>query len=174
MLSSGNWVYFAKEGSEIVSNYEIHKKNSIFYFWRIIYLSFFAFCGAVLCGYQAFAVGYLKRIGYVGNGQIREMLEITDKGSFLEGLLNALKGVVNFFLSLVNKYISLWTKAFGESDAIAVISIAAPITVIVLLCLAFNINEYIYCKQEAKRFTEKNKVIANNQGGNSDNAEQAV
>lgn len=174
LLSSGNWVYFAKEGGEIASDAEIYKKNSRFYLWRIIYLSFFAFCGAVLCGYHAFAIGYLKKIGHVGNGQIREMLEITDKGSFLEGLLNALKSFANFFLSLINKYIAIWTKAFGESDAMAVISFAVPITLIVLIVLAFNIDEFIRCRSKANM---NNTAKVDNcicQEGEANNAEQAI
>ncbi len=169
LVSSGNWVYFAKPNYDFSSDPEIYRKNSVFYFWKMLYLAFFAVCGAVLCGYQAFAVGYLKRLGYTGNGQIREMLEITDKDTAFEGLFNVLKGIVNFFLSLVNIYISFWTKIFGESDAVAVISIAIPILLIVLYFLSFNIDCYIENKKKYKML--KQRIDAK---GDSNDAEQAI
>lgn len=177
VVSSGNWVYFVNSEKKIEMNSEIYRKNSIYYFWRMLYFAFFAFCGAVLCGYQAFSVNYLKRIGYVGNGQIREMLEITDKGTAFEGLLNAFKRLINFILGLVNRYIKLWTNAFGESDAIAVIAIAVPITLIVLGFLAHYINEFYTHKRLQKQF--KIRAVNSNDSNtavkevNSD-AEQAI
>ncbi len=177
VLSSKNWVYFVNSEKEIEMNSEIYRKNSIYYFWRMLYFSFFALLGGVLCGYQAFAVGFLKRIGYVGNGQIREMLEITDKGTTFEGLLNAFKRLINFILELVNKYIKLWTNAFGESDAIAVIAIAVPITLIVLCFLTHNINEFYTHKKLQKQFKKASaKPLDSNTTVNEveSDAEQAI
>lgn len=171
LVSSGNWVYFAKADGEIELKAEVYKKNSIFYKWRSIYLLFFAVCGAVLCGYQAFAIGYLDRIGYDGNGQIREMIELSDSGGFLVGLLNAFKNVVNFLLKMVNRYFKLWTDVFGESDAVAVISIAAPITVILLVIAAFYIDGYLDCKKSLKQCKLETSSM---NGKDGENEKQAV
>lgn len=139
VVSSGNWVYFVSDDKPIDVTSESYKKNSAFYFWRVFYLMFFALCGAVVCGYQAFSVGYLERIGHEGNGQIREVLDVTGENS----VLNALKTVGNYLIDFINRYFKLWTNIFGESDAVAVISVVAPVTLALLIIAGFNLNEYL-------------------------------
>lgn len=153
VVSSGNWVYFVSEDKPIVVTPESYKKNSLFYFWRVFYLLFFSLCGAIVCGYQAFSVGYLERIGQHGNGQIREVLNITGNNA----ILDTLKKLGNFLIDFVNRYFKLWTNIFGESDAVAVISIVAPITLALLIIAGFNLNEYFIYRSLSKVSLPQNK-----------------
>lgn len=158
VVSSGNWVYFVSKKGEVKKNSLIYNKNAKFYFWRSLYLLFFGLCGAILSGYQFFAIDYLKKIGHTGNGQIRNMLDMSQSGP-LSGLFNALKTFANFLFELLNKYFKLWTNVLGKSDAVAVLSILLPVTVILLVIAGFNINEYILYKTKAKK--SKNFKLTN-------------
>ena len=171
LVCSGNWVYFANGDGEIEPIAETYRRNALYYFWRILYFSFFTLLFSVICGYHAFAVKYLERVGYSGNGQIREMLEITDDGKTFEGLLNALKEVANFLLRLLNSYMKLWTNVFGESDAVAVISIAVPVILVLLAFLANYVNEfYTYKKLQRALEINGNNIILEEKK----DAEQAI
>jgi len=156
LVSSGNWVYFAATDKDIEMTAEINKKNSKFYFWRSWYYFFFSLCGSILIGYQIFSINYLERIGHEGNGQIREMLDTSKTSGMLNGLLNVLKSIVNYLFELINMYFKLWTNIFGESDAVAVISIVAPIVLFLIFKAAFNIDQYIYFRTEASKLSAKN------------------
>ncbi len=155
LVSSGNWVYFAKTDGNIAPNADVYKKNSVYYFWRTLYLLFFAICGAVVCGYQAFAIDYLKQIGYHGSGQITKVFELSDKKGFTEAALNLFRNIGNIFFKMLNRYFKVWTDIFGESDAIAVISIVAPITIILLIIGALNLERYISYRKQAKQLGDK-------------------
>lgn len=151
ILASGNWVYFISKETEIECTKEICKKNSKPYFWRSLYLLFFAICGSVLCGYHMFAAGFLENIGEAGNGQL-EMLS-TD-GNF--ALYNAIKSGFNYILKAINAYFRIWTDIFGKNDAVAVVSALIPIILILLVIAAFNIDSYI-CFKNKRKAIEKSK-----------------
>lgn len=173
LVSSGNWVYFAATDKEIIMTSEINKKNSKFYFWRSLYYLFFSLCGSILIGYQIFCINYLERIGHEGNGQIREMLNTSKNSGVLSGLLNVLKSIVNHLFELINKYFKLWTNIFGESDAVAVISIVAPIVLFLIFKVAFNIDQYIYFRTKASKLYDDN-VSDNLIEEGENNAEQTI
>ena len=155
LVSSGNWVYFVNDEKPIEVTADVYKKNSIYYFWRILYLSFFTLLASVVCGYQAFAIKYLSRIGYSGNGQIRSTLKLTEKGTLFEGLFNAFKKFVNFLIRILNAYLRLWTKIFGESDAVIVIAFLIPVILILIAILGNYFNEYISHKSMQKKLTKQ-------------------
>ncbi len=147
ILASGNWVYFVSDKSEIECTEEICKKNSRVYFWRTLYLLFFAICGSVLCGYHMFMTGYLQTIEQAGNGQI-EMLS-TD-GNI--AILNLIKSGFNYILKALNAYFRIWTDIFGKNDAVAVVAAVIPVVIILLVIASFNIDSYI-------TFNKKRKAI---------------
>ena len=155
LVSSGNWVYFVSSKSNIILNADSYKKNSKVYFWRSLYLFFFALCGATLCGYQAFSVKFLNCIGHVGNGQV-DLLSTSDTKGLLSGLLNILKYIANFFLNVLNSYFKVWTNIFGESDAVAVISIIAPLVLLLLIICCFNFDNYVFFSKKEKLLYKEN------------------
>lgn len=155
IVSSGNWVYFVCEDKPIEISFQSYKKNSMFYFWRVFYLMFFALCGAIVCGYQAFAIGYLERIGQQGNGQIRFIFEVGSDNS----IINGMKMIGNFFIEMTNYYFKVWASVFGESDAVAVIAVIAPITLTLLIFAGFNLNEFLIHRSLSKLYI-KNQPLS--------------
>ena len=151
VLSSGLWVYLCKVDGVINTTADAYKKNATCYFWRAFYMLFFAVCGAVVCGYQAFAINYLKIVGYDGMGMITKTYEMSKKTDILHKTLNVLRTIVNFLYSMLNKYFQLWTKEFGRSDAVAVISIIAPITLILLVWGAIELEKFVSYRKAMKR-----------------------
>ena len=149
-ISSGNWVYFVKTNGKIAPSSEVYKKNSMPYFWRSLYMLFFGLCGSIVCGYQIFAIKFLQRVGYEGKGAIEKTFSTSQNGGLFNTLLNALKGLGNAFFKLLNAYFKLWTNAFGNSDAVAVISIVAPITIILLILGAMNLQRYLEYRSLSK------------------------
>lgn len=169
LLASGNWVYFVSSEIQLTNTPDACKMNARFYFWKSLYFMFFASALAMVCGYQAFAYGYLELIGHEGNGLIREFLSTDSTGGTFSGLLNVLKSIVNFLGEILNSYFSLWTGIFGENDAIMVISIIAPIAFVLYIFAALNINEYLIYRSQLKRLKLNSKVLEG-----EDDAEQAV
>ncbi len=150
VLSSGYWVYFVKEDGVINTTSQAYKKNSMCYFWRALYLLFFGMCGSIVCGYHAFAINFLSKSGYEGKGFIDKTYQMSTKTDILHKVLNLLRKSVNFLYEFLNKYFKLWTKEFGNSDAVAVISIVAPITVILLIFGAIQLEKYISYRKLSK------------------------
>ena len=150
VLSSGLWVYLCKIDGVINTTADAYKKNATCYFWRAFYMLFFAICGAIVCGYQAFAVNYLKIVGYDGMGMITKTYEMSKKTDILHKTLNVLRTIVNFLYTMLNKYFQLWTKSFGRSDAVAVISIVAPITLVLLVWGAIELEKYVSYRKAMK------------------------
>ena len=146
LLASGNWVYFVSKNTEIPCTKEICKKNSRVYFWRSLYLLFFAIWASVLCGYHIFMAGYLNIIGQAGEGCI----ELLSTDGNVE-MLNLLKSGFNYILKAINAYFGIWTDIFGKNDAVAIVSAIIPILLIILLFAAFNLDSYICFKQKGKR-----------------------
>ena len=138
ILASGNWVYFVSEKEEIKCTEEICKKNGRVYFWRSLYLLFFAVWGSVLCGYHIFINSYLQAIEQSGDGQIE--LLATNGGS---AILNVIKIGFNFVLKALNAYLRIWTDIFGESDAVAVVAVIIPVVIIMLVIASFNLDSYV-------------------------------
>ena len=65
----------------------------------------------------------------------------------------------------------LWTNVFGESDAVAVISIAVPVILVLLAFLANYVNEfYTYKKLQRALETNGNNIILEEKK----DAEQAI
>ncbi|MBO5869940.1 MAG: DUF2812 domain-containing protein [Clostridia bacterium] len=158
---SGNWAYFAKDDGVITPSAESYKKNSIPYFWRALYMLFFAICGSVVCGYQIFAIGFLERVGYEGKGFIQKTFELSKDGGLRDGVVNILKGFGNAFFKLLNAYFKIWTNIFGNSDAVAVISIVAPITILLLIFGALNLQRYFSYRSLA--YKSKNSADASSE-----------
>ncbi len=173
LVSSGNWVYFAKSNGTITPSSEVYRKNAVPYFWRALYLLFFAVCGAIVCGYQAFSIGYLERIGHTGKGMIEKTYEISQKGGFYNKLLNVVKHIGNALFKTLNEYFKLWTSIFGESDAIAVISIVAPITIVLLILGALNLERYFTYRSLRKKTMIQESSPLEETGGDID-AEQNI
>lgn len=153
ILASGNWVYFVSDKSEIECTEEICKKNSKVYFWRSLYLLFFAVCGSILCGYHAFMVDYLQIIEQAGDGQI-EML--STNGSI--AILNLIKFGVNYILKAINAYFRIWTDIFGENDSVAVISAIIPIILILVVIATFNLDSYIFYFNKRRAIKKENNA----------------
>lgn len=171
-LSSGNWVYFVKSNGEIITSPDVYKRNAMPYFWRSLYMLFFGLCGSVVCGYQIFAIKFLQRVGYDGKGFIEKTYNTTDDGGLFTIAVNALKGLGNIFFKLLNAYFKLWTNAFGNSDAVAVISIVAPITVLLLIFGAINLQKYLQYRTLYK--DKQVKSVPTNATGDVIDAEQNV
>lgn len=164
IVSSGNWVYFSKKDGNIVKNSDVYKNNSMFYFWRALYMLFFGFCGAVVCGYQAFAIGFLERIGHTGNGMISKTFEMSKSTNVLNKVLNVLKKIGNIFFKMINKYFEFWTNILGESDAVAVISVVAPLTALLLVLGALNLKRYISYRKLSKTATTMDCCMIETEG----------
>ena len=158
IVSGGNWVYFACDKGAIRQTSAMYKKNSIFYFWRSLYLFFFAVFGSILCGYHVFATDYIGRAGHEGDGKI-DLLEI--EGS---GFSDTLKEIWNNLLELLNAtYVKLFTNIFGENDAALVLAVLIPIVIVFGVLFALNLSEYIDCRileNHARRIEAKEGNIA--------------
>lgn len=150
VLAVGSWVYFIKANDTIKVTADVYKKNSVCYFWRAFYMLFFGVCSAALCGYQAFSIRFLQHVGYEGNGLITTTYEMSQKSGILYKVLNVLRTVMNFVYKLLNAYFKLWTKRFGNSDAVAVIAIFAPIAAILLIWGAIELCKYVSYRKLSK------------------------
>ncbi len=173
LVTSGNWVYFSKEDEPIQPSVEVYKKNSTPYFWRMLYMLFFALCGAVVCGYQAFAIGFLERVGHEGRGLIETTYEISNNAGLFNKLLNVLKFIGNTFFRMLNAYFELWTNVFGESNAVSVIAIVAPITVVLLILGALNFERYFTYRTLINKL-ENGEGLPFEQTGGAVNAKQDI
>ena len=169
ILASGNWVYFVSNKSEIECTEEICKKNAAVYFWRTLYLLFFAICGAILCGYHIFMAGYLHTIEQAGNGQIA-MLSTDGKIA----LLNVIKTGFNYVLKAINAYFRIWTDIFGENDAVAVVAAIIPIVIILLIIATFNLDSYIGFYKQRKALQNTAIEIATETEAKIENENSAV
>lgn len=158
VLSVGSWVYFIKANDTIDVSSDVYKKNSSCYFWRAFYMLFFGMCGAIVCGYQAFSIRFLQHVGYDGNGLITTTYEMSQKSGILYKCLNVLRTIMNFVYKMLNAYFKLWTKEFGNSDAVAVISIIAPIAFILLVWGAIELYKYFSYKKLSKTAAVKVKT----------------
>jgi len=173
IVTSGNWVYFFKEDEPINASAEVYQNNAMPYFWRMLYMLFFALCGAVVCGYQAFAIGFLERVGHEGRGLIERTYEISNEPELFNKLLNVLKFIGNAFFKMLNAYFKLWTNVLGESNAVSVIAIVAPITVVLLILAALNFERYFtYCTLSKK--LKNGEHLPLKQTGGAVNAKQDV
>ena len=151
LMSLGNWVYFVSKDNEIEYTPEILKKNSSVYFWRTLYLLFFAICGSVFCGYHIYASSLLQTIGQTGTGEIE--LFSTDGGI---AVLRVIKVGMNYFIKAINKYIGLWTDAFGKNDAIATVAIIVPLIILLIVIATFNIDSFMSFYGKRKKLKEQN------------------
>lgn len=143
VVTSGNWVYFVSETSDIKITEQICKKNSVPYFWRSLYLIFFSVCGAVFSGYHMFAIDYLERFGHVSDGRL-DHFEIDSSGTAADKVFDLISSVINKAVDLINNsYLHFTTSIFGANDAVVVLSFLVPVVVILLIIAAFNIDEYI-------------------------------
>lgn len=146
-----HWAYFRKVGSEIELTADAYKMNCAVYFWRMLYLYYFAVCSTVVCGYQAFAIGFLERVSLETSGQIREFLVVAPNPNFFQAIINLFRRLINSFLELLNVYFALCAKLFGESDAVSVIAILAPLAVLLYVLGAINLDKYIQNKIGVKK-----------------------
>lgn len=143
IITDNNWVYFVRENKPLEYDENVNRNSASYHFWKMIYTVFFSFCGSVLCGYHFYAIGFLERIGQAGDGKISSYLSPTRSTSAFHAALNIVKRVANYMLDALNGYFKLWTYFLGENDAVAVISIVLPITVILLIISAFHMYEYL-------------------------------
>lgn len=157
IVTSGNWVYLVSETSAIAQSKLVSKKNSIPYFWRAFYTLFFAICGAVVCGYQFFAVSFLDKISHLSDGVLNH-LNFESSGTAFDKILALVVKPVNLFIDLLNNsYLSFITKIFGENDAIVVIALLLPIVIALTALGAYNLSEYfMYYKKFHKKLRMKN------------------
>ena len=146
-----HWAYFRKVGSPIELSKEAYKMNCAVYFWRMLYLYFFAICSTVVCGYQAFAIRFLERVSLETSGQIREFLIVAPDPNFFQAIINLFRRLINAFLELLNKYFAFCSKLFGESDAVSVIAILAPLAILLFILGGINLDKYITNKIGVKK-----------------------
>ncbi len=143
IITSGRWIYFVAENAEIEMSTEIYRKNSVLYFWRTLYLMFFAIVGAVVCGYQVFAIDYLERLGYASDGLI-DKLSVGSSGTSFDNTLDSILTPVNYVIDFINENLLVWIgDTFGRSDAIVILAFLVPIVVALFIIGAFNLDEYI-------------------------------
>ena len=155
IITSGRWVYFVAENKDIEITAEIYRKNSIKYFWRTLYLLFFAIVGAVVCGYQVFAIDYLERAGYTGNGLI-DKLSVGSSGTSFDNVLDAILTPVNYVIDFLNENIMIWLgETFGQSDAVVILVFLIPIVTALFVVSAFNLDEYINYRILIKNINNK-------------------
>lgn len=145
-----NWVYFVHENGDFEPDKNVIRKNASYHFWKMLYYYFFALCGCVFCGYQAFSIEFLKRVGQAGDGRITTLLSMSRSTSFYTALINVLKKIGNYLIKVFNGYFSIWTDIFGEYEPIAVISVIAPITVFLIVIGSFHFEEYLAHRSDNK------------------------
>lgn len=175
LISAGNWVYFVRQNEPINVSDDTYKGNSLVYLRRTIYLLFFALCGAILTGYHIYAAKFIEGIGLAGDGRITKKLARVDSGDFFDKVLNGLKNIVNFIFKMINNYFDFWTDIFGKNEAVAVLSVVIPVTLILIVIAAFNIDEYLKQRCLFKKsgvVSDEEININSNEEGND--AEQAV
>lgn len=156
VLVSGNWVYFMREDQPIVCSSSVYKQNAKFYLPRVLYLYFFSLVGCLVNAYQFYSIGYLDKIGHLSDEIVINPQEIEDAKNIFGKILNAAKGLLNKLIDLANDYFNLWFKAFGVNDAVAVISIVLPITLVVLIIASLNLDEYLKHRKLSKPQTAVN------------------
>lgn len=175
LISAGNWVYFVRQNEPIEISTETHKSNSSVYLRRTIYLLFFSLCGAILTGYHIYAAKFLEGIGLAGDGRITKKLAKVNSDNFFEQVLNGLKAIVNFIFKMINNYFDFWTDIFGKNEAVAVLSVVIPITLILIVIAAFNIDEYLKHRYLFKKSNGASDEKLNiNTDEEENDAEQAV
>ncbi len=155
IVSAGNWVYFVSETKEIPRSKITLKNNSIPYLWRAIYFLFFAICGAVVCGYQLFAVYFLDKIGHLSDGVINH-LNFDSSGTSFDSVLDIVVKPFNAVINILNKYyLSFITDIFGANDAVIVIAMLLPIVIALVAFGALNLSEYLLY---FKKFHKKRRI----------------
>lgn len=155
IITSGRWVYFVTENADIEISNEIYRKNSVLYFWRALYLLFFAIVGVVVCGYQVFAIDYLARLGYASDGLI-DKLSVGSSGTSFDNALDAILTPVNYVIDFINENLMIWLgDTFGRSDAVIILAILVPIVVALFVIGAFNLDEYISYRLLIKKNADK-------------------
>lgn len=145
-----NWVYFLREDVKIESEPQIHKSNSVFYLTRALYLFFFSLVGCLVNGYQFYSIGYLEKVGHISNATVITPIEIDTAEDIFDKMLNSLKSLLNLIIGWANRYFDFWFDKFGENDAIAVISVILPVTIILIIAACFNLDEYLKHKKLSK------------------------
>lgn len=143
VIIAGNWVYFLREDNKIECDPEVYKQNSIFYLPRVLYLFFFALVGCLVNGYQFYCIGYLDKIGHISDELVITPQGIEDAKTIFDTILNSAKNLLNHLINLANGYFKIWFGIFGENDAIAVISVILPITIVLIVLACFNLDEYL-------------------------------
>lgn len=151
VIIAGNWVYFLREDAEIEADPEVYKNNAVFYLTRTLYLFFFSLVGCLINGYQFYCIGYLDKVGHLSDATVISPKEIENAKSLLDKVLNSAKGLLNLMIGWANRYFKIWFDIFGENDAIAVISVVLPITVVLIIIACFNFDEYLKHKKLSKK-----------------------
>ena len=146
IITGKNWMYFASECTDINTDAEVHKKNSIFYFWRWLYSLLLSVLGAVVIGYQAFASRFILEVGHTGNGHIK-ITEVSGN-SFGDAFAKMWNGILSF---IDKTYLELFRNIFGESDAVFVLAVAVPLVIISSVYFTFNFDEYLIQRKLAKK-----------------------
>ncbi len=166
-----NWVYFVSSDEKYEPGRASFMNNANFHLVKLLYYFFFAVCGAVLCGYHAYSIDFLIRIGEAGDGRITKIISLSRSSNALYAVLNLFKRMCNYLIKLTNGYFKIWTNIFGEYEPIAVLSVAIPITVLLLIVGAVHLDEYISYRLEANKL---NKSLSEDKESESNDAEQGI
>ncbi len=150
LFTKHGWSYFMKTGSDIVQTSRIAKNNAGFYFWRTFYLLFSASWGAILAGYHFFAITFLERVAHQGDGLIRFTVPELESQNIVAVIVNFFVSILNLVIELLNQYLELIRDTFGTSDAIAVLALVIPVTLVLLILGAVNLESYIFYRKGAK------------------------
>ncbi len=137
---NGRWIYFVSQ-AEIRFSKENAAPMAKVFGVRAFYTGFFGLIASAVTGYQVYAIDWLNAVGRSFSDQTIKTLTLNGE-SIADKMLDALKYVLNLFIRLINLYFSLWYKLTGiTSGGIAVISVIAPIAVILMIFCALNIDE---------------------------------
>ncbi len=165
IFKKGTWSYFVSADSEIEIDPSVYKRNNEVYFWRMVYLAFFAIAFAVVFGYQLFATDFLVNIGHKSDGGVAYIPE----ESYLDIIQNAVFKVLN------RTYFVPFRVIFGLNDASVVISLVLPAVIILGLLFAFNLDEYLNVKQcQRKNIKIKEISMESLKGDTETDAKQAI
>ncbi len=152
-LSKGNWMYFLSEDYDFAISSSVYKKNNDVYFWRLIYLGFFAIAFAVVLGYQLFATDFLSKIGHISDGKVAAIP--------VESIFDSLQN--SFFKLLNNSYFVPFRMIFGYNDASVVIALVLPVVIICSILFSLNLDEYLNNRNLIRQKSNDEKEEANAQ-----------
>lgn len=150
LFTKGKWSYFYTISAAIVQNKNTLKNNRSVYGWRTFYLFVFSLISSIFCGYHVFASKYILNAGHTGTGRLQPF-KINDETYF-----NSLKELLNKFAEFLNNgYLSVFRNIFGENDSAVVLAFLIPITIVLIVYFALNLNECVRYKYLIARAPNK-------------------